>query len=433
MAKQEEIMAQASNTPVIKTSVFFRALIEGVFFARIQKRIGTIWKKFWLFIDGLIGDWARRILSKMIPVGSDTIMFMTYRNDYDCNPKYIAEELIQQKAPYRLVWAIGKNTDIYNFPPEIKLVRRNSFEFFCEVASAKVWVDNSINFLWEYLPKKEGQIYIQTWHGSMGLKRVGKEELKSNKRWLKSGRHCSKDTDFCISNSDFEDMVFRESHWPGVQILKYGHARNDILLSADLDIVTAAKRRVYDFFNLKDTYKIILYAPTFRDNKSIEPYRIDYGKLVKAAQQRFGGDWVILTRHHFHIRNSQMAAQSISKEQYVANATQYNDMQELMVAADIGITDYSSWICDFMLTGKPGFIYATDIEQYYTERGFYYPLETTPFPICTNNEELFESILDFDIEQYETKLHQFLLDRGCVEDGHASERVAKKIMEIMGD
>ena len=82
-----------------------------------------------------------------------------------------------------------------------------------------------------------------------------------------------------------------------------------------------------------------------------------------------------------------------------------------------------------MLSRKPGFIYANDIEKYNNLRGFYYPLESTPFPIATNNEELIKNIKDFDEENYKNKVEIFLKEKGCIEDGHASERVAKYIVE----
>ena len=116
----------------------------------------------------------------------------------------------------------------------------------------------------------------------------------------------------------------------------------------------------------------------------------------------------------------------------VIDVTGHADMQELISMADIAITDYSSWIYDFVLQRRPGFIFATDIELYNNERGFCYPLEQTPFAIATNNEQLIENILAFDEKEYLPKVEAFLEDKGCMEDGHASERCVDKVMEMMG-
>lgn len=106
-------------------------------------------------------------------------------------------------------------------------------------------------------------------------------------------------------------------------------------------------------------------------------------------------------------------------------------MQELLAIADVGITDYSSWCCDYVLTGRPCFIYARDLESYNTERGLYYPLEETPFPIATNNEELEKNILDFNETNYLADRDCFLRARGCWEDGNAAEKVVEKIRRII--
>ena len=117
----------------------------------------------------------------------------------------------------------------------------------------------------------------------------------------------------------------------------------------------------------------------------------------------------------------------IEEDERILSATVYPDIQELIVAADVGITDYSSWICDFMLTGRPGFLYTPDLADYDQERGFYYPLSETPFPIAETNDELEEKILSFDEAAYAVKNEQFLEARGCKENGTA----AKQIVEII--
>ena len=101
------------------------------------------------------------------------------------------------------------------------------------------------------------------------------------------------------------------------------------------------------------------------------------------------------------------------------------------MSADAAITDYSSCIFDFLLTKNPGFIYAPDIETYNNERGFYYPLEQTPFPIARNNTELTYNILNFNSNDYNTNVERFLKDKGCIDDGQASARVCDLIDQIL--
>ena len=113
----------------------------------------------------------------------------------------------------------------------------------------------------------------------------------------------------------------------------------------------------------------------------------------------------------------------------VVNVTDYPDMQELLCGVDLGITDYSSWMCDFVLTNKPGFLYTSDIEKYVDERGFYYPLESSPFPVAKTNEELYKKILNFDEKKYKKDVKDFLKDKGCCEQGNASKTVVEFILK----
>ena len=85
-----------------------------------------------------------------------------------------------------------------------------------------------------------------------------------------------------------------------------------------------------------------------------------------------------------------------------------------------------------MLQRRPGFIFATDISLYNNERGFCYPLETTPFAIATNNAQLKQNILAFEQAPYLEKVEAFLEEKGCMEDGRASERTVDKVLEMMG-
>ena len=118
----------------------------------------------------------------------------------------------------------------------------------------------------------------------------------------------------------------------------------------------------------KDT-KIALYAPTFRDNGDTSAIQLNYPSLKKSLEEKFGGNWEILIRLHF--KNRSLAIFN-NPYPFVHDVTMYPEMQELVAIADIGITDYSSWAYDFLLTKKPLFIIAKDIDLFDNLRGFYY-------------------------------------------------------------
>ena len=116
------------------------------------------------------------------------------------------------------------------------------------------------------------------------------------------------------------------------------------------------------------------------------------------------------------------------------NAGEYSDIQELLSCTEVGITDYSSWICDYLLTGRPGFLFAADMEKYeQKDRDFFYPLSSMPYPLALNNAELVQNILHFENLGFKEKCRAFLAEKGCMDDGHAAERIVDFIEEIRED
>lgn len=374
---------------------------------------------------------ARKRVCKKTPVSPNKIIFQTFQGDYTCNPKYITEELVKRNPDIDIVWSLRKASLLKseNLPSHVRVVEQFSYEYFREIASAKIWVVNSVEFLKKKIIKKPEQVLIETWHGSLGIKRFSKD-VNSGKAWVKAAERCGKWTNYCISNSEFEDNVYKETFWPNSEILQYGHPRNDILLTKDPYRIQMLREKLYDLYEIPPENKLVLYAPTFRDDHQFDCYNIDSIQLLEALKEKFGGEWTFLTRYHPTVRKwAKKRAKGRSESEI--DVTTYNDIQELMAVADIAITDYSSWIYDFVLTGRPGFIFATDIKKYNSERGFYYPLESTPFPIAVNNRGLLENIEAFDMEKYTKKVQEFLNDKGCIEDGRASERVVDKILAIL--
>lgn len=404
------------------TEKIFKNIIEGKLLKTIFNKIKQIFTKLRQLIDWALCMPARYFLAKNSPVQNNKIVFMTYNNDYICNPKYICEEILGQNLPLDIVWATTtKKISSGQYPDGVRLVVRGTYPFFKELVTAKVWVDNAVCFTWNPIRKKEEQFYLQTWHGAMGLKRIGTEDVK-DRRWTMASKLNGKWVDLCISNSTFETEVFRQTHWPNTKILELGHARNDILFASDekkREIVA----RVREYFGIDSDKRIALYAPTFRVSTNTKTYSLNYTRFLNTLEEKFGGEWVLLNRFHFKTKNVGGGIM----DQRIYSATQYPDMQELLLAADVGITDYSSWICDYVLTGKPGFIFAPDLDSYHQERGFYYPLTETPFPVAQDNDALMAAIAAFDGDVYAEKCSAFLEKRGCKETGTATKQIVALI------
>lgn len=359
------------------------------------------------------------------------IVFDNYMGKgFGCNGKYVTNALLADDRAYDIVWTV-KDAARHrkDFPEGVRLVEYGSKEAMREYATAGVWVQNYqlVHYLNRGLLKKPGQTYIQMWHGSFGIKKIENNcgALTSDKNWMVLAKRNSEYTDYWISNGSFETEVYKQAFWTVKQVLEYGHPRNDIFFSGERDCIRADICRRYHIEN----QKILLYVPTFRDEGMVWEQNLSYEGLKESLEKRFGGEWNLLIRLHPRMR--EYADRLIPKCPYVTDVTEYSDIQELLVSADAVITDYSSAVFDFLLSGRPAFLYAPDYRRYEEMRGLYYPLEAAPFPLAKTQRELEEVIASFDEEAYRKSAREFLKGKGSVEDGGAARRVAELIRAIV--
>ena len=389
---------------------------------------------FFMTIFKVLDRGIKRLFISLIKpfnrVQKNKIIFLNFTGNYDCNPRGICDGIIKAGYDADLVWTVMKNTRLgpMYFPDQVRCVKRNTYEFFQELASAKVIVDNGISTSFVNYHKKSNQYLIETWHGSLGIKKFGRS-ANNDKSWLRKAAREGRMTDFIISNSDMEDEIYREDFWKTTPIWKFGHPRNDILLCEDKKVIADLNKSIRRTFDIPMDAKLCMYAPTFRDDQDLRPYMIDYDRLRDALKARFGGKWVILTR--YHMRTKKYLKFNMFPN-YVINVSGHPEIQELMAIIDVGITDYSSWICEYMLRRKPGFTFATDVENYAEhERTLFFPLSALPFPTATDNDTLMENIMNFDEEKFVKDCDAFLKEKGSVDDGHASERAAEAIRKLI--
>ena len=370
-----------------------------------------------------------RLTTKVVK--NRVVLYQPFKFGYDCNQKYIAEEILRQNLPYELIW-ITRATRIKDgtYPDKITVVAENDrYKALYYILTSKFCITNVFFPFRLYSSKRRGQVFIDTWHGSLGIKRIGLEKEYSSRSDTEKLVKNINSANYFISNSEFETGVYRNSLLFKKKILEIGHPRNDILIDGVLSQVEKdninQNVRKFSNYNIPENAKLVLYAPTFRNGSNVDCYDMDYTLLLQSLKEKFASDFVLLLRLHPRIKHK--FKDYVVEHDGLYDYTEYADIQELMVAADVMITDYSSCIFDFVLTRKAGFIYASDIADYKQDRGFYYPLDTTPFPIIKNNEELREKILSFDYQGYKNKVEEFLEEKGCVEDGNAS----KKLVELI--
>lgn len=339
---------------------------------------------------------------------------------YLCNPKYVAEALERlYPGAYDLVLLVGERHP--EVPGYVRQVRYGSREAQRELATARFWIDNCRDP--KYVPKRADQVYIQAWHGYLGPKRIERDaEEHLPYQYVKNAKADGRATDLMFANNDLYERIFRESFWYDGPVIRCGMPRNRDLVLGNPE----ARAKVRRALGVPEDAAICLYAPTFRADESMDAYRFDYGRLTGVLEERFGRRFVFAYRLHPNI--AAKPRPDFLKGHVDASA--YPDTQELLAGCDVCITDYSSIIEDFMLTGRPGFVYAPDIEAYEDDRGFYYPLSARPFPVSTDEDGLVESVLGYDEAEHAREVARFSESVGLRDDGHGDEAIARLIHEL---
>lgn len=192
--------------------------------------------------------------------------------------------------------------------------------------------------------------------------------------------------------------------------------RNDVIIKNQEQLF---REKVYKHYGLSSDCRVVLYAPTYRDAGNIyEP--IDIDAVIVALKEQFGGNWVCLMRMHY-------LGSTKKEKSSVISATDYPDMQELLAASDVLISDYSSSIWDFSFTGRPCLLYTPDVDLYVEKRGLDTPINTWGFPVCKTNTSLCNQILHWDGNAYKKKMAEHHNRLGSCETGKATEMISKRI------
>lgn len=374
------------------------------------------------------------LLQLHLPVFKNTAFFRSFNGQYNDNPKYISEALHEKYPDLKIVWAIrdGKRE---SFPDYVKVVELYSKEYAKYIARSQIVIDNysgcRTNFAVTNNPikrmlfralsrRKKGQFNLSTWHGT-ALKHIALDEPK-----YKNAKFCKGyfNTDLLIAGCDLTASEFRTAFAWEKEILKCGTPRNDILFK---DCGKGLKEKL----GLPVDKKVVLFAPTFRDNVEMSGLRqlkeMDIEKLLLALKEKFGGEWCFVFRSH-NLVMSAIQKESVQLNADIINGNACEDMAEYLSCTDLLITDYSSSMFDYMLTKKPCFVYAPDLFTYKNaERGFYFEIEETPFDIAQTADGLIENIGNFRPEVYTRKAEEFLTRIGNAEKGRAADRIVEEI------
>jgi CDP-glycerol glycerophosphotransferase (TagB/SpsB family) len=374
-------------------------------------------------------EYAKSLLSSEIC--KNKIVFRAF-GTYSDHAKYITEQLIKMRQDLDIVWVVA-NLDV-SVPKGVRVVTWvNWKKDIYEMETAHIWVINTE--IPEFFIKRKGQIYIHTKHwASVTLKKfyLDSSTITDVPEDVKKWRYNSRCMDYIITGSDFDTESCRRGFDFHKEVIQIGSPRSDAMFEKE-----KYKEIVCRYYNLPLECNILLYAPTYR-YKTTEQLKhaavarnieLDYILLKNGLELRFGGDWYIVLRLHPAVARE---SKNIDKPEFIIDASNYEDGEELASACDVMISDYSSIMFEPAFVKKPVFLFATDRKDYIDkEYDLLIDYDTLPFPIAESNEELVRNIYNFNQAEYERKLDAFMDKYGVHEDGHASERAAEFISGLI--
>ena len=367
------------------------------------------------------------VLFCLCPIKKNKIVLESFGGtNYSDNPKMIVEEAIAEHKPWDIVWlSVEKPNDL---PEPVRWVEYGSNKALYEWGTARVWVDNVRQ---QFRPiKRKGQYYIQTWHASFSLKLIEKDcEDKLDKNYVKAAQKDGQRTDAIVSNSKLLDDVYKRAFWlqDRAELWQTGLPRNDTLFQHQDD--KGFVEKVRRFFGIDQDQYVVLYAPTFRDDRSTGGYLNDFDKIIEAFERKYAKKCRLLVRMHPNVSKHSLG---FHYNDNIINASDYPDVQELAIATDCVISDYSTIVFDYMLLRKPVFLCALDLDHYNALRGVFPIIYDLPCALSQSTQELIHSIESYDQDDYLKKLDEFHNNYPVYDKGDAAKQIVSKIQSIIG-
>lgn len=271
---------------------------------------------------------------------------------------------------------------------------------------------------------RKGQELVQLWHGCGAFKKFGfsRRQTGDNIQNVNSGYR--KYTKVSVTSDQVRPCFAEAFDIPKERVQAIGSPRTDMFF--DSERIEAAQRRVYhDFPQLKGK-KIVLIAPTYRGRK-VEDACYDFEKLdFERLCRSLGSDYHIVTKWHpalyNNIKSGIVSDPVKGLGDRVTDASGYGDINDLLTAADVLVTDYSSVIFEWSLLDKPIVYFVYDIDQYKDSRGLYFDFEDYVYGTCVRDGSLLAQAIEesgMQVEKRDAFNQKFM--SSC--DGHSTERV----------
>ena len=347
------------------------------------------------------------------PIDPDLAVFAAYwYAGYRCNPRAIYEAARELVPGMRGVWVVKRDA-VDSLPAGVEYVVSGTPEYYATIARARYFVNN-VNFP-NHLVKREGTTHVMTHHGTP-LKKMGLDQQQSAVAGERMDfaallRRCGR-WDYSVSSNVFSTLAWEHAYPLRYESIESGYPRNDALVKATEEDV----RRIRAELGIGPDQTAVLYAPTHRE------YQDGYVPVLdaRAVAGALGPDHVLMTRAHYFYPDT------AGSHGDVRDVSAHPSVEELMLAADVLVTDYSSIMFDYAILDRPIVIHAPDWDVYVRMRGTYFDLtEEPPGPVTTTEQEVVEAIRGGDSE---SSTRAAFRARFCsLEDGRAAERVVRRV------
>ncbi len=367
-------------------------------------------------------------LFKLVPVKNNRIVCISHRHgaQFSDSPKYITEYLLDHfKGQYEIIW-IFSNPDNYNEIEErsIKPIRFCSWKDFLYSNTAKVYITNLFGPYPNVINRKD-RVIIETTHG-VAYKHLVFNNNSSKEKDALFGKMIYSNkmnkVDFALSgNRITTELVYRKNlNYRGI-VIENGLPRNDIFFVKNNEI----KIRVRGKYGISEDKRIVILMPTWRKDNSRKTFEIDYKRVLSILRKKTNCDWVFMIRCH-HLSKIDVS-DIINGSDIIIDTTDYPDPQELLLTADMLITDYSSVVWDFALQKKPILVYTPDLLSYEESQGFNVPPDEWMLYKANTEIELYGLLENTTIEEIAKASNKHLERFGSYETGNATKLICEKI------
>jgi CDP-glycerol glycerophosphotransferase len=351
------------------------------------------------------------------------IVYHSFGGRFSDSPRALYLALRARAPRARHVW-FADAAHRAGFPPGIETVPFGSQESVRALETADLVVANTYTYTELAWKKALGARYLQTWHGTP-LKRLHRDALWAPLGELEQLERDVARWDLLLSPNAVSTPRLRSAFGFTGEVLETGYPRNDVLLAPDRDAIRA---RVRSELGLADSDRAVLYAPTWRDDVFHAQGKVELELDVERLLAGLGSQHRLLLRLHYLLTGRLGSLEHPG----VRDVSYHPEIGELYLAADVLLTDYSSSMFDFAVTGKPMLFYAYDLARYRDElRGFYFDFpREAPGPLLETTDELVEALRHLpDVSAaYEDRYATFRATFCPLDDGHATERVVGRLL-----